>query len=717
MKSKLGIILAFIFSFTLIGCDGFKFDQGPLLIDSEPDKVIYTVGECFDTTGLVITNSSKSVITDYSITPANGSLLPSAGDFPVTVSKPGYTSASFYIKVNDMITSSLVIDSLPNKTTYNINEALDLTGLHVTDQNGNEVSEYSTSILDKTTLTQTGELEIIITKYGYVSTSFTILVLQPSSKILTIESLPTKVDYILNEYLSLNGLIVKAEGQQIHDYTTSIANNTQLTETGTIDIVVSKQNYVSTSFSIYVRESAPTKTNHKIDINYINDTHGAFMRQNTESNPYETGMSCLTEYFLSCDQDTSILLSGGDMCQGGWESNSTRGLIMADAMNIAGFDAMVLGNHELDWGEPALKTIAEQLDAPLIACNVFYSSDKKTRPDYLEPYVIIEKDGVLVGIIGAVEKNLGSSITGSVSSAFYFPDPTSYIKDYSDLLKTKYNCDVVVAAMHDGGFTSGTFGFLYNDLLETSTISQEPYIDGIFLAHDHMNKEGKLSTTSGAMVPYLEAGKNGRAVGCMTFEVYTTQTESNISNSYANVNSYAYSSYTTANEDVDELLVKYKDQIGDPNAVICTFKQSYTKAEFTELIAKAMYWYVNKNKGMFNGATVYFSTHNYGGVRVNYISSGDFTYSDLTTTTPFDNEICIQTCTRENISYMSSSSYYASYKETEPLYVGGVTTAVSISYIAENEHYSSYCQQSYVKYAITAKEILIVYLKTFNGTL
>ena len=62
-----------------------------------------------------------------------------------------------------------------------------------------------------------------------------------------------------------------------------------------------------------------------------------------------------------------------------------------------------------------------------------------------------------------------------------------------------------------------------------------------------------------------------------------------------------------------------------------------------------------------------------------------------------------------NISNMEDSSYYRTYKEGDPVYVSGLTHAVSISYITEYK-YAHYYQQSYKNYDITARAALVAYL-------
>lgn len=443
-----------------------------------------------------------------------------------------------------------------------------------------------------------------------------------------------------------------------------------------------------------------------IDFYYINDTHGAFKRQNTDTNYKEAGMAYISSYLKEkkySDPNNSIILSGGDMFQGGFESNATHGEIIVDTMNEIGFDAMVLGNHEFDWGESTLISIADKLDCPIISCNTFYRETGE-RPEYIEPYTILEKNDFKIGVIGAAQKNMNSSITGSVSSAFSFPDPTQYVKEYSYQLRVEEKCDLVVAAFHDGGFEDNGL-FKFGSLCQVDSRTNQNYVDGIFLAHDHRYKSGY---TYG--VPYLESGCNGRYVGHMNFQMNYTNNVYYVAGSSSD-NVTAYITCKTEDPAIVTILDNYSDIIGAGSEVLYTFKNNYSKDEFAYIICEAIYWYTNDNKDYFGGHQIYFTSHNFGGVRV-AVSKGEMTLDNLVSVCPFDNNIYIQKCTSENIEYMRNrSSSYATYSPSEIVYEDGYTYAASISYIVENETYGRYLQVEATEYQITAKQILIEYLR------
>ena len=99
----------------------------------------------------------------------------------------------------------------------------------------------------------------------------------------------------------------------------------------------------------------------------------------------------------------TVLLSGGDMFQGTPLSNVLKGRPVIDFMKNLHFDAMALGNHEYDWGiesviNPKSATL-KSTTIPVLAANVYDKTTGKTV-QYVKPYVLLERGGVKIGIIG-----------------------------------------------------------------------------------------------------------------------------------------------------------------------------------------------------------------------------------------------------------------------------------------------------------------------------
>lgn len=644
-------------------------------------KQDYIIGENFDFSDIeIIDSTSNEEITDY-IFKLNGNLIDSSyvfkslGEFEIIVESNGYLSVGYIVTVNN---SGLYVDSLPNKVDYLVGESFSLEGLKVTDH-FNIINDYQVSLNEGYIFKHKGEVEIKITKEGFNSTSFKINVL--NKKGLFIKAKPTKVYYELGDTFDPSGLIIQDNNtyQEIKDYSLSLNSGVALNTLGVINVEVKKENYPVTSFEIEVLPKFEVNEVREFKIYTLNDTHGAFIRD-SENN--EAGMAYIGKYFKERKDENTLILSMGDMFQGGLESNDTHGNIMVDAMNLIGFDAMALGNHEFDWGEEILKNNADLASFPFLSSNAF-KADTNQLLDFILPSYTFNLANLKVGVIGSAREDMGSSILGSISKNYVFPNPISYIKDESDKLRD-LGCDLVILASHDEGF-EGYSGepTEFNSLTTISNISNERYVDSMLFAHDHLRKSGVYNDVS-----FLEAGGNGEYFGEVTINVKKVN-----DNEYQIVNNTSryVNAYTTCKEEdqeISNLVNKYDDLIRNRDSVIYTFKSSYSREEFGEIVCQAIFWFMNKYNYIFDNRNIYLTTHNTAGIR-NEVNSGPFTYADLVKACPFDNCLALQKCTTSEMKYLKNNRALINYQNPNgKIDDDGYYYCGTISYVAEWTDYS-----------------------------
>lgn len=102
-----------------------------------------------------------------------------------------------------------------------------------------------------------------------------------------------------------------------------------------------------------------------------------------------------------------ILLSAGDTFQGTLYFNVYAGLADLAYMNLIGYQAMAVGNHEFDRGPEGLARFAELATFPLLAANLDLSNEPRLAA-VLRPWTILEVGGERIGVIGAVPEDLAS---------------------------------------------------------------------------------------------------------------------------------------------------------------------------------------------------------------------------------------------------------------------------------------------------------------------
>ena len=133
----------------------------------------------------------------------------------------------------------------------------------------------------------------------------------------------------------------------------------------------------------------------KIVILHTNDTHGADLAAEGTSFGM-AGVAQLKKDFEAAGAQV-LLLSAGDSIQGKPLVSADQGKSAIAFMNAAGYDAMTVGNHELDYGIDNLKALAETAEFPILCADMTTEADGKT---VFEANQIFELDGVKVGVFG-----------------------------------------------------------------------------------------------------------------------------------------------------------------------------------------------------------------------------------------------------------------------------------------------------------------------------
>ena len=170
---------------------------------------------------------------------------------------------------------------------------------------------------------------------------------------------------------------------------------------------------------------------------------------------------------------------------------------MASAMNLVGYDAAALGNHEFNYGIDTLRAFESQLDFPLLGANAV---DPATGRPVFPPYVIkrFQVHGapdVTVGVLGLTNPGIAIWDKANVEGRMEFPGLVEQAAKFVPVLKRR-GCDVVVVSAHSGADTSSSYG----DALPwpenaASLVAEEvPGVDAILVGHAHKDIAGRYVT-------------------------------------------------------------------------------------------------------------------------------------------------------------------------------------------------------------------------------
>lgn len=223
----------------------------------------------------------------------------------------------------------------------------------------------------------------------------------------------------------------------------------------------------------------------EIQILATSDVHGRFMPYDYATNASYTKGS-LTQVLTAVNKlreenPNTILVDNGDTIQDNSSSLFLNDEIhpMILAMNKMKFDVWSIGNHEFNYGVPALQNIIEQFEGETLGGNVYTPEGERIA----KPYTIIEKGGVKVGIIGMVTPNIVNWDAANLKG-YKVTNPIEETRKAIDEIKDKV--DVLIAVNHMG--EESQYGIEGSGAIDIA--KNFPELSAIILGHAHSKIEG-----------------------------------------------------------------------------------------------------------------------------------------------------------------------------------------------------------------------------------
>jgi len=149
---------------------------------------------------------------------------------------------------------------------------------------------------------------------------------------------------------------------------------------------------------------------------------------------------------LRDDATNVLLLDAGDQFQGTLFYSLYKGEASKIFMNMLGYDAMTLGNHEFDDGPQELAPFVSGLDFPVVSANVKVENEPLLR-DLIEPWVILDVDRHKVGILGFTTQEV--PMVSKPGPNVVFEDIASSAQEVVDELEGQ-DVNIIIALSHSG---------------------------------------------------------------------------------------------------------------------------------------------------------------------------------------------------------------------------------------------------------------------------
>lgn len=363
-----------------------------------------------------------------------------------------------------------------------------------------------------------------------------------------------------------------------------------------------------------------------IIILYENDAHGEI-----------GGYSKLAAMKKEMQQTYSNVgvVSSGDYIQGNSWGVISQGSYIVELMNLVGYDAVTLGNHEFDYRLERLEELIGMMDTKPVCCNFQKIGENES---YFKPYSIVSYGDVDIAYIGITTP---STITSSSPTQFKDEDE-NFIYTFcpSDLYEVvQENIDAAEAEGADYIIAISHVGYaddeIYGDLEDVEDlIKNTDGFDVVLDAHSHTILENKEITDKGGNNVVLSStGTKFEYIGKLTISNDAIETElirtADYQETDPEVEAYIeqmYEEYATLGERkvaVSEVDLMTQDENGNRLVRIA-------ETNLGDLCAEAFRSVVSADIGYING----------GGLRSD-ILAGDVSFNSLLNVFPFNNTVVL----------------------------------------------------------------------------
>ena len=192
---------------------------------------------------------------------------------------------------------------------------------------------------------------------------------------------------------------------------------------------------------------------YRITVLHTNDQHGRFWKNDDG----EYGMAARKTVIDSIRSEVasnggySLLLDGGDANTGVPESDLQDAVPDFKGMNLLGYQAMAVGNHEFDKPLPVLKMQRELAQFPMLSANIYERGERM-----FAPYKIFILGDVRVGVMGLTSEDTDKMVSPEHVKNIEF---RSAIAEATKVVpEVRRQADVVIAATHMGYYENGNHG-------------------------------------------------------------------------------------------------------------------------------------------------------------------------------------------------------------------------------------------------------------------
>jgi len=234
---------------------------------------------------------------------------------------------------------------------------------------------------------------------------------------------------------------------------------------------------------------APKDGEYVFRILTTNDVHGCYFDSLYVEKGVRNSLVSVSWYVDSirtaAGPENVILLDAGDCLQGDNASyyynfvDTLSEHVFARITEYMKYDAVVVGNHDIETGHRVYDRVMKDMDVPLLAANAIRTDGSGA---YFSEYTLLRRNGLRIAVIGFTNPNIPNWLSSDLWEGMRFEDLVPYAQQVVDKVRAAENPDVVIVAVH-AGTGKGDMSQKENaglDLYRTLT-----GVDLLVCAHDH----------------------------------------------------------------------------------------------------------------------------------------------------------------------------------------------------------------------------------------
>lgn len=227
-----------------------------------------------------------------------------------------------------------------------------------------------------------------------------------------------------------------------------------------------------------------------IKIVETSDVHGAFFPAADRPSSMAKVASRIKALRTEYGEQNVIVLDNGDILQGQpvnyyynfVATDSTQ--VVAAITNALHYDAQTYGNHDIEAGHAVYDKWVSESHCPTICANIINTATGKT---YAQPYIIFERQGVKIAVIGMLTPAIPNWLTEDLWQGMAFEEMTKSARHWLEVVEEKEQPDVIIGLFHSG-WEGGIVTPDYAENATRAVAEQVPGYDIIFFGHDHMER-------------------------------------------------------------------------------------------------------------------------------------------------------------------------------------------------------------------------------------